>query len=263
MLHLLVYFSAVAIHCFSTLECSCHFDLKERANVYNCSSTNLDALPSSVPNYTDWVWLENNKIQSLQKKTTYLNRIEFLNLKNNKIFSIPDDFVFVLNQSKIITEVNLADNKLTHLPLSILQLKGLEKLWLSGNPFHCDCDMIWMIGWLNNFTLHPGQHIIVDYQDVRCHSGLMKGLPIFVLNEIEMGCFPSKWTLVQKLGVGIGSGVALLIIIILAILVIRKYREIKFFFYHYFKLCNCITVARGDKNEKLDTMKYDAFLYYR
>ena len=91
----------------------------------------------------------------------------------------------------------------------------------------------------------------------------MKEFPIYLLNEVEMGCFPSKWTFGQNLGVGLGSGIALIIIITLSILVVWKYIEIKFLFYHNFKCCNRIGVARDDKNEKLDNMKYDAFLYYR
>ena len=242
--------------------CYCHYNLEDRVNVYNCSSSTTDVLPSSVPNYTDWVWLEKNRIKHLASEE-YLATIKFLNMKQNIVSTISDSFVTKVIQSKNMKWLNLAQNKLTKVPKKMQELKHLERIWLSSNPFHCDCSMTWMIGWLNNFTTQLREHTVVDYQDVKCHSGKMKGFPIFVLDEIRMGCFPSKWTLGQQIGISFAGAVALIIIITLFILVVRKYREIKFFFYHYFKWCKCIGVARGDKNENLDNMEYDAFLYYR
>ena len=55
----------------------------------------------------------------------------------------------------------------------------MEKIWLSSNQFHCDCDMTWMIGCLNNLTNHWNKKIIVDYQEVKCHSGMMMGKQIY------------------------------------------------------------------------------------
>ena len=107
----------------------------------------------------------------------------------------------------------------------------LQEIMLSENPFSCNCEMIWMIKWLNNFTM-DGSHIIADYRDIRCSTRLMKGKQIYLLNPIDMGCFPSKWTIQQKVGVGIGAGLAGLVIVGLTILAIKRSRDIRFFLFY-------------------------------
>ena len=255
-------FSAFPLQCYNPagVSCFCHYDLEHRANIYNCSSTNLNTLSQYVPNYTDWVCFENNKIQNLRGNAQYMTKIEFLNLKNNMISSLPDSFILTLNQSTKLKWLNLGDNELVNFPLNVKYLSHLETIWLSGNHFHCDCEMTWMIGWLNNFTTHSGKHIIYDYQEIKCYSGLMVGKPIYKLNEVEMGCFPAKLTLWQKVGIGLGSGISNLIIITLVIWMLKKSREFKFFMYYYLKLD---TVPKDDKDENVDNMEYDAFFCYR
>ena len=123
--------------------------------------------------------------------------------------------------------------------------------------------MTWMVGWLNNFTTTSGDHVIVDYKDIFCHSGLSIGEPIYKLDEVSMGCFPKELTVLQKVGIGVGTGVAGLMIIILSVLVIKRSRDIKFFLYYYCKWCTCFGVSKDDRNENLKNMEYDAFLHYR
>ena len=66
--------------------------------------------------------------------------------------------------------LDLSHNRLKNSPRDVQHLTNLEKIWLSGNVFHCDCEMTWMIRWLNNFTTPSRQYIIVDYQEMKCHS---------------------------------------------------------------------------------------------
>ena len=148
------------------------------------------------------------------------------------------------------------------LPQTISQITNLDKIWLSGNIFHCDCSMIWMTKWLNNYTTPSGSHIIQDYQFVKCHSGMMKGLPIYVLNEVVMGCYPPL-TELQKIAIAIRTGIAGIIIATLATIVIRNSRDIKFFFHYYCVWCRSFGWTQDDKEEELDHMKYDAYLIYR
>ena len=242
--------------------CSCHFWPDMRANIFNCSSSGYKTLPVFVPNYTDWIWLENNNVDILSP-FYYISNMKFLNLKHNKITFLSSDFLDSIFESETIRWIDLSENNLVNVPSKMKNLIHLQKIWLSGNLFHCDCSMTWMIGWLNNFTTSTKEHVIQDYQKLKCHSGKMKGRPIYLLNEVDLGCFPNIWTTWQKVSVGIGSGFAAIIIITLSILVIKRSRDIKFFFYYYCKLCICFGVPRDDKNEKLDHIEYDAFLYYR
>ena len=102
----------------------------------------------------------------------------------------------------------------------------------------------------------------MDYQDVKCSSGKMKGFPIYVLTEVLMGCYPYKLTKLQKIAIGIATGIAGIIIFILVKIVIRNSRDIQFFFYYYFVWCKYFDFTQDDKTEKLDHMKYDAYLIY-
>ena len=233
-----------------------------RANILNCSSLGYKTLPVSVPNFTDWVWLENNNVDYLSP-SYYIGDIKFLNLKHNKITSLSLQFLDSVFASETIRWMDLSQNSIVTLPYKIQSLVHLQKIWLDGNPFHCDCSMTWMIGWLNNFTTSTKEHVIRDYQKLKYHSGRMKGSQIYLLNEVELGCFPNILTTWQKAGVGIGSGSSAIIIITLSTLVIKRSRDIKFFFYYYCKWCTCFGVPRDDKNENLDNIEYDAFLYYR
>ena len=119
--------------------------------------------------------------------------------------------------------------------------------------------MIWMITWLNNFTTIAGNNIIVDYQNLTCHSGMTIGKQIYLLNAVDMGCYPSRWTLGQKIGVGIGAfAVAIIIVGILLATVLK--REVKFIMYYHLNFDKFI--SHDDKNEKLDKLKYDAFFCF-
>ena len=156
--------------------------------------------------------------------------------------------------------LDLAGKELQTVPRSIQSMSSIKKLKLGDNPFHCNCDMTWMIGWLN---INSTKDIVDDYTDIICDNGKFKGMPIYLLNLVDMGCFPSKWTNLQKIGVGICAGISLLIIVSLAVLVLKKSREIRFFLYYYCKWCICVGLPRDDKNEKLDKVEYDAYLSYR
>ena len=171
----------------------------------NCSSLNLHNIPSSIPHFTDWLILENNHVRNLDSIHTNLGTISFLNLKRNKISSMTNSFVKNLSESKSLKWLDLSDNKLKHLLPEIQEVTTLEKVWLRGNPFHCDCDMTWMISWINKFIVITRERIVVDHAQVKCHSGKMRGQQIFKLNEVDMGCYPHDWTLQQKLIVGLWS----------------------------------------------------------
>ena len=132
-------------------------------------------------------------------------------------------------------------------------------MWLSENPFYFDCKMIWMIEWLSNFTIQ-GKHGIADYKDIRCNNGKMKGKQIYLLNPVDMGCYPSELTIQEKVGVSIGSVLAALLVIGLLILVIRRSRDIKFFVFYY---CKCFGLPGDSKHENLQKICFDDYLCYR
>ena len=137
-------------------------------------------------------------------------------------------------------------------------LYQLDKIWLSDNPYHCDCEMTWIVEWLNTYTAASGQHIIVDFDNLTCQSGIMKGKTISTLNTVEMGCFPGELTLFHKVGIAIGAGVALIIIGVLLFFTAKRSREVKFILFNKF---NLNTIA-DDKNENLNEIQYDGFFCF-
>ena len=207
--------------------------------------------------------MENDPITKLSVPHKYLDKLKFLDLKNSNINFISKSFLDSLQRNRNLTSINLAGNNLATVPPKVQDLVLLEKVWLSGNPFHCDCSMTWIIGWLNNFTSLHGEHVIIDYEYVKCASGLMVGTAIHKLNAVEMGCFPREWTMWQKIGVGIGTALAALIILALTVIIIKRSRDIKFFFYYYFKWWTCFGIPKDDMDENLIGIEYDGYLSYR
>ena len=216
-----------------TSKCNCYYSLDMRINVYNCSSIRSTNLPNSIPSYTEMISFTKNPMEHISQSAEYFSMIIYLDLRDNRIVSLPKYFK---------------------------QLQNLEKVWLSGNTLHCDCSMTWMIGWLNNYTIISREHIVVDYKDVKCYSGKEIGHPIYLLDKVKLGCYPNKWTLKQKALVGLGTGVALLVIGALLSTLAKRNREVKFFMYYYLKLD---TVSKDDKDEDLTNKEYDASFCYR
>ena len=178
--------------------CHCHHQIQNRVNVYNCSFTALDHLLASVPPLTEWTIMESNNIKFVHEYYSYMNAIEFLDLKHNALFMISDSFLFNMSRSKSLKWLDLSNNKFQKIPEKLQILRNLDKLWISGNPIYCDCSMTWMIGWLANFTTSSGDHVVVDYYDVKCHYGMMVGSQVYALDKVSMGCLRCNFLWKQK-----------------------------------------------------------------
>ena len=225
--------------------CLCYYGREWISNVTTSSST-MQTLPSHVHNRTDRLLMHNTNIPTLCGSFSYIKTLQSLDLRGIKIITICVSFAKKLRGQEMKSK-------------TVLGLMNLKEIWLSDNRFHCDCDMAWMIGWLNNFTTPLGEHVIADYEELKCYSGMMVGQAIYKLDKVKMGCFPPKLTLWQKISIGIAAGMAGVTIVALTTLVIKRSRDVKFFFYYYFKWCTCCGVPRDDKNETLD----DAYLSFR
>ena len=242
-----------------------HYIQQRRTNVYNCSSTTVDKRqpnewPSHIHRLTDWLIVTDSYIPYLCPATDNFTGLSLLDLSNNKISEVCEEFLEEISKLRNMTELNLSQNKFTTIPKGLANLTHLKKIYLGANPFHCDCSMTWTIEWLNKFTDLMGDHIIADYKNVKCHDGQVAGRPIYTLNPVDMNCFPSMWTMWQKIAVGVGSAVAIVIITLLIVVKMKGSREVKFLMYYYLRLD---TVPKDDKNENVDNMEYDAFLCYR
>ena len=189
----------------------------------------------------------------------YFEEISILDLRLSKISTICDLFWEQISKYTKMTSLNLAANKLLHIPENATKLNRINEVFLSGNPFHCDCDMTWMINWINNYAEVSFRHPVTDYKNMKCHSGKMFGKPIYQLDKVEMECYPHNLSTAQKVGIGVGTVLAVCLFF-LAILISKRSREVKFFMFYYLKLD---TVPKDDKNEDLTNIEYDAFFCYR
>ena len=239
--------------------CLCHYYQEQKVNIYNCSYETMFTVPSHLVNQTNWLEMENTQVTKLLGNREVLNMIELLDLSDSNVDFISEEFLDQINHSKTLKSLDLRQNRLTKIPKTMAQIQNLTRLWLRGNPIHCDCSMAWMIKWFNNFKRATGEHVIADYQDIKCQSGSMKGLPIYVLTEVVMGCYPAKLSTAQKVGIGVGTGIALILMICI-FFAAKNPREIKFLMYYYLKVD---TVPKDDRDENVDNMEYDAFFCYR
>ena len=71
----------------------------------------------------------------------------------------------IKEMTKTIKYLDISNNKLQYLPKEIQDVKNFTKLWISNNPFACNCDMLWMKDWLIDAAS------VKDKEHVKCHSG--------------------------------------------------------------------------------------------
>ncbi len=204
---------------------------------------------------TNWLLAVNNTINQLCGRYMYSTNVTYLNLASNRITKICQNFIDSILQAKNVIQLDISSNMLTSLPKGMQKLKNV-RIRLGGNPFDCNCDMLWMISWLANTTLPSGEHLVTDYKNVTCINGDTKEKIIYQLNRVHMGCYPNRmpsWEIALLAIVG-----SLMIVICMAILVVfRRWKEVKFLLYKHFDILD-----KRD-NDCLDGIKFDGLLSYR
>ena len=140
--------------------CTCYSLPWQRANVFDCRKKGLTSLPETVLQDTDWLLLSGNNLVSLNKAPDYLKNITLLNISSSNITEIYETFII-----ENIKSLDIRGNKLQILPRKIKTLNRTSKLWISGNPYQCNCDMLWMKNWLID------AENIMDKNNITCSSG--------------------------------------------------------------------------------------------
>ena len=221
--------------------------------MYNCSGATLSTLPNrtEILNHTNWLDFSDNQINTLKDGNTYLKHISNLDLSKNGISYINDASMKNLVNLRLL---DLSYNHLKILPKSIVKLTKLRKVWLSGNPFTCDCSTLWMRDWMANFTIGEDHiKIVKDYYYINCSNGI----PVSNLNPVELGCFPKELTLLQEILIGLSVSFTV-VFVIASIVINRRWNEVKWFVYLHFDILD-----KNDGNENLADKESDAFLSYR
>ena len=200
-------------------ECICKQTHYHSIFVY-CQDRNLTQLPASMPNGTEFLYINKNQISFIDGEP-YLSRLRYLNMGDNSLSSISPKALHML-QGAI---VDLDRNKLTALPPDI-QTMNFSTLSIAHNVWRCDCHAIWMKYWLRSSS-----SFIPDWDKIMCSSGGDPGVPIIYVEDERFVCDP-----LLKGGeiAGIVASCCLLLIIISLILVYKFSTEIKIILYTRF-----------------------------
>ena len=148
--------------------CTCRYSPSDQANKFSCDNANLNTLPKSIPSNTDWVLFAKNTFKNVQNVGSCFESVTHIEMRSNRIRFISDKAMMDLLRNT--THLDIRNNNLKYLPEFITKSDLSTKLWLSRNPYKCDCEMMWMREWL------VGQNNVQDKEDMICIQGKMKGI---------------------------------------------------------------------------------------
>ncbi|XP_060730512.1 immunoglobulin superfamily member 10 [Tachysurus vachellii] len=106
------------------------------------------------------LYMDHNIIEFIHPEAFYgLTSLQLINLEGNILQQLHPDTFITLRHNQIfkfssIKTIYLSENALTTLPATVFTgCYQLENLFLSGNPWSCDCRMDWLAAWIKR---NPG-----------------------------------------------------------------------------------------------------------
>ncbi|XP_045770879.1 protein artichoke-like [Maniola jurtina] len=101
-----------------------------------------------------------------------------------------------------LTHIYIRNNALETLEASHFPIDTLQELEISGNPFSCNCSLLWLwkLGRNNEIRGKKSDNtsaiLKIDYEDVKCSApGHLKGVLFVQIPESEFGC-SNGWVVV-------------------------------------------------------------------
>ncbi len=115
------------------LECSCKHSFDLTKNYINCSDRYLNRIPSNIPYSTTHLNLNNNQIKSLEKNLTYLTKLQYLSVSNNRLDHLSNDEFSTLTK---IEDLDLSSNQIQTIgSRTFSTMFNLKHLYLHNNPW--------------------------------------------------------------------------------------------------------------------------------
>ena len=149
----------------------------------NCSHPYLTKIPKSLPKDTDWLILNENNISSPEvKEIEHLESLSRLDLKNNRIEIISEDFVEYLGKHENLADLDISNNNLQTIPRNFAKL-NITKMSLSGNRFKCSCNNMWMKNWLIK-----KKEMVQNYSTVSCQLESGRHIPFVQITDEDLTC---------------------------------------------------------------------------
>ena len=140
---------------------------QKAANIFDCQNQSFDNFPATVLQETDWLLLSGNNLRSLNKAPDYLKNITLLILSSSNITEIDETVMEDIVEN--VQGFDIRGNQLKTLPKTITKANKTKKMWISKNPYECNCDMLWMKDWL----METGH--VMDKENVTCSGSTVKG----------------------------------------------------------------------------------------
>jgi hypothetical protein len=114
-------------------ECSCKHSFDLTKNYVNCSNHYLNKIPSNIPYSTTHLNLNQNQINFLDKNLTYLTKLQYLSLANNRLESLVNDEFSTLIK---IEDLDLSSNQIQSIGTRTFStMFNLKHLYLHNNPW--------------------------------------------------------------------------------------------------------------------------------
>ncbi|XP_075429737.1 uncharacterized protein LOC142467693 [Ascaphus truei] len=125
------------------------FNQLNKLNVLNLGHNSISRLPNQIFNglrQLKIMYLEANEIARINCSFNRLVNLKKLHLNNNRITHITQNAFASLTQLELL---HLSKNNLTSIPSYLFaNLPKLKHVFLSFNPWSCDCSMAWVAKWL-------------------------------------------------------------------------------------------------------------------
>ncbi|CRL07112.1 CLUMA_CG020109, isoform A [Clunio marinus] len=228
--------------------CSCEARPEDRHLLIHCTTTvDIHQLPIATDmNFVETeLNIENSSLTNLPtvSKSAGYNNVTKLFANGNRISSI-----MIENIPNHLRVLNLKDNNLKLLNDSVIKFitnsSYIEQLFLSNNPWQCDCESLEFMNFVQKF-----RQKIVDYSEIKCKDGRK-------FNVLK----PSDLCSDDNLFVIIISIITALLGLILggfAALYYKYQKQIKMWLYSH---NSCLWLVTEDELDK--DKRYDAFVSY-
>ncbi|KAG8448338.1 hypothetical protein GDO86_015432 [Hymenochirus boettgeri] len=129
------------------------FNQLNKLNVLNLGHNSLSHLPNQL--FSELIQLKNmyleaNKIAQINCSFNNITNLKKLHLNNNQITHINRNAFVSLKHLQLL---HLSKNNLTSIPSYLfLTMSKLRHVFLSINPWICDCNMSWIARWLLSYS---------------------------------------------------------------------------------------------------------------
>ena len=225
-------------------QCDCNKRPADKTLIIDCSFYDLDKIPKLPPIPIRPIYLENielniennNISELLSANYSGFNNIMMIMASNNQIHSIGLKHI----PDKLNT-LDVRNNSLQFLDDVVIErFENISKLYLSGNPWICDCAAVNLLNFFNLF-----RYLIVDSEDIICEDG--RDFKSLISEDL---CFQYIYLIVTFLGVISFIGLT-------DVIFLTFKKQIKVWLYYH----NCclwwVTEEELDKDKD-----YDAFIVF-